>query len=81
MATGREDASAGGEGNDVVSRRPTLPQIEAAARILFDAGQRHHWWQPFRKSYDEMAASDPIAKEEFDGLVERMLMAAGSIGD
>ncbi|UFZ05260.1 hypothetical protein LQG66_02755 [Bradyrhizobium ontarionense] len=40
------------------------------------AGLHHHWWEPYRKSYDEMAASDPIAKEEFDAIVEQMLMAA-----
>jgi hypothetical protein len=51
-------------------------EVEAAARVLHEAGNQHSWWKPYSKSYDEMAASDPIAKSEFDGIVERMLMAA-----
>jgi hypothetical protein len=51
-------------------------EIEAAARVLHEAGSRHNWWKPHSKSYDEMAATDPIAKSEFDGIVERMLTAA-----
>lgn len=56
--------------------RPTLAEVEAAARILHRAGLHHHWWKPYRKSYDEMAATDPIAKDEFDAIVEQMLIAA-----
>jgi hypothetical protein len=29
-----------------------------------------------RKTYDELAATDAIGKEEFDAMVERMLIAA-----
>ncbi|MGC2780226.1 MAG: hypothetical protein WA418_31755 [Bradyrhizobium sp.] len=58
-----------------------MKQIEAAARVLFEAGRHHHWWEPYRRSYDDMAAADPIAKDEFDGLVERMPMAAATEGD
>jgi hypothetical protein len=56
--------------------RPSLAEIEAAARVLHKAGMHEHWWKPFDKSYDDMAATDPIAKAEFDGIVEQMLMAA-----
>ncbi|UFZ05822.1 hypothetical protein LQG66_05805 [Bradyrhizobium ontarionense] len=62
-------------------RRPSSKQIEAAARVLFEAGRHHHWWAPYRRTYDEMAATDPIGKEEFDGLVEQMLLAAAATGD
>ena len=59
-----------------MTERPTLKEIEAAARVLHKAGTHHHWWKPYDKSYDEMAATDSIAKSEFDGIVEQMLMAA-----
>jgi hypothetical protein len=58
-----------------------MKQDEAAGGILLQNGRRHHWWEPYRSSYDEMAASDPIAKEEFDALVEQMLIAAAATGD
>lgn len=61
---------------DAERSRPTLLEVEAAARVLERAGTRHRWWNPSSKSYDEMAASDTIAKSEFDGLVEQMLIAA-----
>ena len=56
--------------------RPSLEEVEAAARVLHEAGSHHHWWKPYSKSYDEMNAIDPVAKSEFDGIVEQMLMAA-----
>jgi hypothetical protein len=56
--------------------RPSLEEVEAAARVLYRAGLHHHWWKPYEKSYDEMATTDPIAKSEFDGIVEQTLMAA-----
>jgi hypothetical protein len=55
---------------------PTTREVEAAARVLFEAGRRHHWWPEFTKTYDEMSATDPISKDEFDGIVERVLVAA-----
>jgi hypothetical protein len=58
--------------------RPSLAEIEAAARVLHKAGTHHNWWKPYDKSYDEMAATDSIAKSEFDGIVEQMLIAANS---
>lgn len=58
--------------------RPSLMQVEAAARVLHEAGTRHGWWKPYVTSYDEMAASDPIARAEFDGIVEQMLRVARS---
>ena len=56
--------------------QPTSREIEAAARVLHDFGLRHHWWGPYRKSYDELAATDAVGKEEFDAIVEAVLMAA-----
>jgi hypothetical protein len=56
--------------------RLSLEEVEAAARVLHKAKSHHHWWKPYSKSYDEMTPTDPIAKSEFDGIVERMLMAA-----
>ncbi|MGJ4996704.1 hypothetical protein ACQR0Z_19930 [Bradyrhizobium sp. HKCCYLS3077] len=53
-----------------------MAEVEAAARVLHRAGVHHHWWEPYRKSYDELAATDPIGKSEFDAIVEQMLMAA-----
>ena len=55
--------------------RPSMEEVEAAARVLHEAGSHHHWW-PCSKSYNEMNATDPVAKSEFDGIVEQMLMAA-----
>jgi hypothetical protein len=60
--------------------RPSSAEVEAAARVLHRAGLHHHWWEPFRKSYDELAETDPIGKDEFDGIVEQMLIAAHQAG-
>jgi hypothetical protein len=56
--------------------RPTDAEVEAAARVLDKAGRHHHWWPKTVKPYDEFAKTDPIAKSEFEGIVEQMLMAA-----
>ncbi|MEH2628438.1 ribulose-5-phosphate 4-epimerase/fuculose-1-phosphate aldolase [Bradyrhizobium sp. AZCC 1719] len=56
--------------------RPTDAEVEAAARVLDKAGRHNHWWPKTIKSYDEFAKTDPIAKSEFEGIVEQMLMAA-----
>ena len=58
------------------SARPTDAEVEAAARVLDKAGRHHHWWPETNRPYDEFAKTDPIAKSEFEGLVEQMLMAA-----
>jgi hypothetical protein len=58
------------------SARPTDAEVEAAARVLDKAGRHHHWWPKTIKPYDEFAKTDPIAKSEFEGIVEQMLMAA-----
>lgn len=55
---------------------PTAKAVEAAARVLHHEALRHGWWGEYKKSYDELAATDSIGKYEFDGLVERMLVAA-----
>jgi hypothetical protein len=56
--------------------RPSPEEVEAAARVLARAGNHHRWWKPYKKSYEEMFATDLMAKSEFDGIVEQMLMAA-----
>ncbi|WP_156927912.1 hypothetical protein [Bradyrhizobium sp. Tv2a-2] len=54
-------------------------EVEAAARILSEAGLRHRWWgSHYQKSCDEHAATDPVGKEEFDTIVESMLIAASA---
>jgi hypothetical protein len=55
---------------------PTARAVEAAARVLHHEALRHGWFGKYRKSYDELAATDSIGKYEFDSLVERMLIAA-----
>ncbi|MBR0782984.1 hypothetical protein [Bradyrhizobium iriomotense] len=55
---------------------PTAEAVEAAARVLHHEAIRRGWWGKYKKSYDELAATDSIGKFEFDGLVERMLIAA-----
>ena len=59
-----------------MNEHPTLKEVEAAARVLHDEGLHHHWWGKYKKSYDELAATDSIGKDEFDGIVERILIAA-----
>jgi hypothetical protein len=60
----------------MMSERPTKEEVEAAARVLHQEGLNYSWWGNYKKSYDELAATDSIGKNEFDGIVERMLMAA-----
>lgn len=59
---------------------PTDAEVEAAARVLDRAGRHHHWWDKSMKTYDEFAKTDPIAKSEFEGIVEQMLIAAAKAG-
>ena len=63
----------------MANEHPTLEEVEAAARVLHDEGFSHGWWGTYRKSYDELAATDPIGKDEFDAIVERMLIAAAHV--
>jgi hypothetical protein len=58
--------------------RPTSKAIEAAAHVLHEVGLRHQWWEPYRKTYDEIAATDG---EDFDAIVEWMLLAAHAARD
>lgn len=57
-------------------KAPSAKAVQAAARVLHDEALRHSWWGQYKKTYDELAATDSIGKYEFDGLVERMLIAA-----
>ena len=55
--------------------RPTDEEMESGARSLWADGASHGWWPKSCDSYD---ALDPIGKQEFDGIVERILMAASA---
>ncbi|MCP4317285.1 MAG: hypothetical protein GY789_15045 [Hyphomicrobiales bacterium] len=53
--------------------RPSLVAVEAAAEVLDAEGRLHGWWQDHIPKYVDL---DQIGKEEFDGIVERTLIAA-----
>jgi hypothetical protein len=57
------------------SDRPTDQEVEAAARQLHLSGEEHGWWPESVSNYDSL---DPIGKDEFDAIVERILMAAAA---
>jgi hypothetical protein len=48
------------------------PGIDAAAKVIYEAGRFHHWWG-VDKPYDKL---DPIGKDEFDGIIRHALDAA-----
>jgi hypothetical protein len=56
-----------------VEGRPTDLEVEAAARELHAWGTEHGWWPP---SVNNLDALDPVGREEFEAIVERVLMAA-----
>jgi len=39
------------------------------------SGEEHGWWPESVSSYDSL---DPIGREEFDAIVERILMSAAA---
>jgi len=55
--------------------RPSDEEVDAAARELHWWGEQHGWWPGSVTTYD---ALDPIGKEEFDAIVERILMSAAA---
>jgi len=59
--------------NVVVEWRPRVAQVDAAARVLDQEGRSHRWWSSHIAPYDKL---DPIGKDEFSAIVERMLIAA-----
>lgn len=59
--------------NFIDTDRPTAQEVEAAARELDKWGQLHRWWPESVPCFD---ALDPIGREEFEAIVERVLMAA-----
>jgi hypothetical protein len=59
-----------------MGERVKKEEVEAAARALHQEGLNHNWWGNYKKSYDELAATDPIGKNEFDGILERVLVTA-----
>ena len=58
-----------------MTKRPTLAEIEAAARELHHWGVIHHWWPESVTTYENLG---PVGKDEFDSIVERVLMAANA---
>ena len=61
--------------NFLPADRPSGPEVEAAARELHSWGEHHGWWPPSVTSFE---ALDPIGREEFEAIVERVLMAAAA---
>ena len=57
----------------VLVARSSVDEVQAAARVLDREGRFHGWWPQATAAYDEL---DPIGKDEFEAIVERMLMAA-----
>ena len=55
--------------------RPIDQEIEAAARVLDKAGRFYRWWPETTPDYDKL---DSIGRNEFEAIVEQMLMAAAS---
>jgi hypothetical protein len=53
--------------------RPTDAEIEAAANVLDSVGRQYKWWPATAPSYKTL---DPIGRNEFEAIVEQMLMAA-----
>ena len=51
----------------------TDAEIDAAARVIDEAGRMHGWWPKSVKPYDDL---DPIGKEEFGAIVARAILAA-----
>lgn len=56
-----------------MSDRPSDAEVFAAAHALYATGKRHCWFPEGPDRYDQM---DPIAVEEFEGIVEQTLIAA-----
>ncbi|HEV2674247.1 MAG TPA: hypothetical protein VGV37_06865 [Aliidongia sp.] len=57
----------------VLVARSSVDEVQAAARVLDRDGRFHGWWPKTTAAYDDL---DPIGKDEFESVVERMLMAA-----
>lgn len=60
--------------NFIEADRPTGEQVEAAARELHSWDELHGWWRT-DLTYD---ALDPIGKDEFDAVIERVLRCAAA---
>jgi|NGEPerStandDraft_6_1074524.scaffolds.fasta_scaffold72947_3 hypothetical protein len=48
--------------------RPSIHEVEAAARVLFKEGQFHHWWPEFAKPYDDLLQLIQSARPSLTGL-------------
>ena len=56
--------------------RPSIDQIEAAARVLDRLGRVYGWWPESTPAYDQL---DAISKDELQSIVEGMLIAATNV--
>ena len=61
--------------NFIEADRPTDSEVEAAARELHRWGSEHSWWPRSVTTFD---ALDPIGRQEFEAIVERVLMSAAA---
>ncbi len=61
--------------NFIDADRPSAEEVEAAARELHQWGEMHGWWPEVAAAFD---AFDPVGREEFEAIVERLLMAAAA---
>ena len=53
---------------------PSDAEVRAAAEVLFGYGQRHGWFgKGLPENYTDM---DPIGVQEFEGIVDHILVAA-----
>lgn len=55
--------------------RPSAQELEAASRELHTWGELHGWWPEGVTNFD---ALDAIGRDEFETIVERVLMAAAA---
>ena len=55
--------------------RPTKHEIDAAAYELHRWGELHRWWPEGAASLEAM---DSIGRDEFEAIVERVLIAAAA---
>ena len=61
--------------NFIEADRPHSNEIEAAARELYSWGELHGWWPESVTCYEVL---DPVGKDEFEAIAERILMAASA---
>jgi hypothetical protein len=61
--------------NFIDADRPSAAEVEAAGRELYSWGELHGWWPKTSVDFDTL---NPIGREEFEAIVERVLMSAAA---